>query len=98
MGKDQVLVDPGLGLIRQFIRVNLARGEHHLAQLTVDGVLVDVHFVEAVVEANFLELAVCAQQRPVIPQADVAENVAVGFEVLRGDGSCCRVRLFCDLV
>ena len=98
MGEDQVAVDPRLGLFGQLVHVQFAGGEHHLAQVAVDGIAVDVDLVEGVVEADFLELPVGAQQRAVVPQADVGERVAVGGDVVRRDRAGCGVFLFLDFV
>ena len=64
-------------------KVEAAHAEHYLAAGAVDVVAVDVDVAEIIVSAYRLELAVCAQQRRVIPHADVAHGVLVRGELLR---------------
>ena len=82
VGERQPLVDPGA--VGQRRRIQLARRQHHLAQLAVDLVAVVVHRGEVVVGADLLDLAEGLEQRLVIPQPDVVEGGAVAVDVGAG--------------
>ena len=79
MREGEPLVDPGA--VGQRRGIELARREHHLAQLAVDLVAVVVHRREVVVGADLLDLAERLEQRLVIPQPHVVERRAVLVDV-----------------
>ena len=86
MGEFQMLVDPGLRVLRQRVDVHLARREHHLRVLALDPVAIDIDVGEIVVEADFLQLIVGIEERARVPQPDVLDRrricwIAAGVSV-----------------
>ena len=72
----EVLVDEPLR--RQRVGVQLARRQHHLAQLAADAIAVVVDRDEIVVRADRLDLPERLQQRLAIPEPHVVDRGAVG--------------------
>ena len=70
-------------LRRQRVGVELARREHHLAQLAVDVIPVVVDRDEVVVRADRLDLPERLEQRLAIPESHVVDRRAVGRDRLR---------------
>ncbi len=79
VGEFQVHVYPRRVL--QLGQVQLPGGEHHLAVGSVKGVAVNVHVLEIVIGPDFLELFVGTQKRPVVPEADILDDVFVVVDV-----------------
>ena len=69
VGIGQVLIDPDAA--RQPLGREFARRKAHLARLAIDQIAVVIDVNEIVVGTDNLELAVGAQQRAVVPQANV---------------------------
>ena len=67
VGIDQLFVDPVAAALGQFFHVQLARAQHHLAQLAVDYVTVNVNIGKVIVGADFLNLAQRVLQRLPVP-------------------------------
>ena len=74
VGVDELLVDPVAAALRQFVDVQLARGEHHLAGRAVDFIAIDVDVGKVVVGADFLNLTQRVLQRTPVPQPDVLQR------------------------
>ena len=74
---DQFLVDPVPAALGQPFDVQLARGEHHLPDLAIHFVAVDVDVREVVVGADFLDLPERVLQRAPVPQPNVLQRVLI---------------------
>ena len=83
VGVDQLLVDPVAAAFRQFLDVQLACGEHHLANRSVHFVAIDVDVGEVVVGADFLDLAQRVLERAPVPQPDVLQRRLIARRVNR---------------
>ncbi len=97
VGVFEAAVDEGLALLGQIVHLQLPRGHHHLPVFAVEGVAVDVHVHELVVEPDFLELLVDRVQRPPIPQPDVFKQILVFPRRLSGKVFLKRVFPLLDL-
>src|SRR5688572_16740980 len=62
--------------------IYLARGEHHLTELPVELVPVDVDVVELVIRPDGLAALVCRMQNVRVPDADVVDRSAIGFDLV----------------
>ncbi len=71
MGVNQLLINPVLAAFGQFIDVQFAGSEHHLAQITANLVAVDVDVGKIIVSADLLNLAQRILQCLPIPKANV---------------------------
>ena len=98
MGIDQLLVDPVAAACRQLVHIQLAGGEHHLADGPADLIAIDVDVGKVVVGANFLNLAQRVLQRVPIPQPDVFERRLVVRRVNRLDPRVSGKRVRLDAV
>ena len=76
VGINQLFVDPVAAALGQFVDVQLARSEHHLAQGAIDYIAIDVDIGKVVVGTDFLNLPQRVLQRLPIPQADVLQTSA----------------------
>ena len=92
MGVDQLLVDPVTAAFRQFVDIQLARGEHHLAGGAVDFIAIDVNVGKVIVGSDFLNLTERVLQRTPVPQPDVLERRLIVGGVGSLDG-CLRGKL-----
>ena len=77
VGVDQLLVDPIAAALRQFLDVELARREHHLAHRAADLVSIDVDVRKIVICADFLDLTQRILQRRPVPQPYVLERCGI---------------------
>ena len=57
MGVDQLLVDPVAAALRKLLDVQLARGEHDLANGAIDLIAININIGKVVVGADLLYLA-----------------------------------------
>ena len=74
MGKDQMPVDPGIGLGRKLVDNHLPCGQHDLPVGAVDHVAIHIHVVKIIVKPDSLNLPVGLQQRAFIPDPDVLDG------------------------
>ncbi len=95
---DQFLVDPVPAALGQPLDVQLARGEHHLPDLAIHLVAIDVDVGEVVVGADFLDLPERVLQRAPVPQANVLQRVLIVWRVCGFDGGLCWKRLLRDAI
>jgi len=79
VGEDQAFVDPVLA--GQICVGEFPGRQHDLEILTVHGIAVVVHVLKPVVGPDLLQLAVGAQERGVIPEADVPDRRVVFIDV-----------------
>src|ERR1043165_4833140 len=74
---DQLFVNPRARLFRQLRHVQLARRNHHLPDLPVDLVTINVNILKIIIRSNPLNLLEgVAQSRP-IPEAYVVERLLI---------------------
>ncbi len=85
MGVDEVLVDPGLRLLRDLAEIQFPGRQHHLPVFPVDDVAVQVDPLELVVGADRLKLVVGVHQGPPSPESNVADGGLVGGHFLPGE-------------
>ncbi len=71
---DELLVDPVTAALGELVETEFAGGEHHLAQIAVQRVAIDVDIGKIVVGANLLDLPESALQSPPVPEADVLQR------------------------
>ena len=71
---NQLVVDPVAAALRQFVHVQFARRQHHLAHRAVDLVTIDVDVGKVVVSANLLNLPQRILQRMPVPQANILQR------------------------
>ena len=74
MGVDQLLVNPVAAALRELVDVQLARGEHHLANHAVDFIAINVDVGKVVVGADFLNLTQRVLECAPVPQPDVLKR------------------------
>ena len=71
VGVDELLVDPVAAALGELGDVELARGQHHLADRAIDFIAIDVDVGKIVVGADFLDLTESVLQRAPVPKPDV---------------------------
>ena len=85
MRVDQLFVDPGAAALRQLRGVQLTRGEHHLAQLPVNDVPIDIDVRKVVVGADLLELPQRVLEHAPVPEPDVLQRGLIVLRISRLD-------------
>ena len=95
--KLESLIHPSLCLGRK-LRRQLARRKHDLMVAVGQMIAAYVHIVELIIQANFLGLAVCLQQRPPVPEADIVYRFLVSGDVVQSKVGQCWILLFFNLV
>ena len=74
MGIDQFFVDPVAAAYRQLFDVELANGQHLLAEFAVEYIAIDIDVGEVVIGSDLLHLTQGVLQRSPVPEADVLKR------------------------
>ena len=84
MGVFKYFVDKSLAFHGQVGRHHFPGRNHDLPVLPAEGIAVDIHVVEFVVQPDFLKLLEHGVQRAPVPEADVVEDGLIAFHHLPG--------------
>ena len=86
MGVNQLFIDPVPAAFGQLLHIQFAGGEHHLAQIAIDLIAIDVDIGKVVVGADFLNLTQSVLQCLPIPQPDVLQSGLIICRICRAHG------------
>ena len=79
MGELQLTVNPSLCLFWKSLRREFPSTDHELFVFAVNGVPVNIHVQEVVVQANELDLVQCVQKRTMVPEPKIVDDLRIGL-------------------